>query len=499
MSLFAPKYELYKSGQREGDMSVNMSRVYFKDACPEITPEFHRVIMHWFFSEYEMSALAAPRGHAKSTMCSQIGILAVIAMRLHHNIMICSSTLQQSVDLLTAIKNELEHNDAFQRDFGVNLDTGREMWNQEMIQIRLADGFPVRITAKSSGSSMRGTKFINWRPSLVLLDDIEDEESVSTPEQRRKLQEWLYSVLIPALDPKNTRIRFVGTILHEDSLLNRCLKSDKWYPTILRAHNKTFSRILWPERFTKDKLMSLREIFAADGKLHSYYREYLNQVIPEDGAFFDVSKIGYVDEAPEGCEYFSAADFAISEREHADFTVITTVGVKDDVMYICDVRRDRWDTFKIVENLIAAQRAFQPTTFTMERGQIERSIGPYLSLEEQKNLIFLNKRYVTPTADKKTRARSLQGLIASGRVRIVRRIDNLARMIYELEKFGSSDHDDCVDSLAYACTDLASKLKSRSEAKVEEVMASPVGVAKDMHDFFVNDSQPWSSNDAWGD
>lgn len=496
MSIFQKYYDLYKSGQELGDKALNVSRVFFKEACPDEPPEFHRVLMHWFFSEYEMTAAAAPRGHAKSTMCSGVGILCAIAFRLHHNIIICSETLKQATDLLGAVKMELEGNEEFQRDFGIDMDTGVEAWNQEQIELRLKDGFRVRVSAKSQGSSMRGTKFYSWRPSLVLLDDIEGEENVSTPDQREKLHGWLLSVLLPALDPNNTRIRFVGTVLHEDSLLNKSLKNPKWYPAIFRAHNKNFSRLLWPSRFTKEKLLSLKEIYDTAGKAHLYYMEYLNRVIPDGGAFFATEKIEYVDNLPDGVDYHTGCDLAISQQHYSDYTVIATVAVKNDDMYICDIKRGRWTAFEIVEQMITTERQYHPSTFTIERGSIEKSIKPYLELEEQKNAVYLAKKYVSAASDKKTRARSLQGLIASGRVKVLRRIDNLKRTFYEMEKFGTADHDDIVDALVYCCQELQVRLQEEHEAKIEKELR--VEVVSPVAEFFSNSFDDEYESDGWG-
>ena len=343
---------------------------------------------------------------------------------------------------------------------------------------------------------MRGTKFNSWRPSLVLLDDIEGEENVYTPEQRDKLHNWLLSVLIPALDPLNTRIRFVGTVLHEDSLLNKMLKNPEWNPAIFRAHNRDFSKILWPSRFTKEKLDKLKRMYESTGKIHLYYMEYLNKVIPDGGAFFETEEIQYVDNLPEGVDYYTACDLAISESNRADYTVIATVAVKDDDMYICDIKRGRWDMFTIVEEMLRTERQYHPVTFTIEKGTIEKSIKPYLEVEEQKYAVFLAKRYVSPVNDKKSRARGLQGLVKSGRVKVLRRIDNLQRMLYELEKFGSADHDDIVDALSYCCHDLQAKLQHKHEEAVKEELHAPVNP---MAEFFANSYQSNPSDDAWGD
>lgn len=487
--MFQDQYEKYKSGKEMGDRALNMVRVYFDEACPDQPPEFHRILLHWFFSHYNKTVCAAPRGHAKSTMCSKIGIICSIMLRLDHCIVICSETLQQATDLLSAIKNEFINNQKFCEDIGFRYEDCVQSWNQETIEFTLKDGFQCKISAKSASSSFRGTKFNNWRPSLVLLDDIEGEENTSTPEQRAKLKKWLMSVIIPAMDPKNQRLRFVGTVLHEDSLLNNCLRNKKWAPVIFKAHNSSFTQILWAARFTKKFLLELKEDFDLAGTPHLYSQEYLNTCIPEGGAFFDVDKIEYVTSVKEGLDYYTACDLAVSQTTQADYTVIATVAVDKDVMTLVDLKRGRVDTPTIVEWLLATERQFHPVTVTIEKGAIEKSITPYLELEEQKYATYLSKVYVAPVKDKKSRARGLQGVVKTKRFQVIAGIDDIDQMKHELEKFGSARHDDIVDALSYLCSDLQRKLESVNEDEAKIIEKEEF---QDMTDYFdSSDDENW--------
>ncbi|SPW34055.1 Uncharacterised protein [Edwardsiella tarda] len=49
----------------------------------------------------------------------------------------------------------------------------------------------VKITVAGSGKKLRGLRHGPYRPDLILLDDIENDENVRSPEQRDKLDSWL--------------------------------------------------------------------------------------------------------------------------------------------------------------------------------------------------------------------------------------------------------------------------------------------------------------------
>ncbi|MDG6356030.1 hypothetical protein QAA22_11710, partial [Glaesserella parasuis] len=75
-----------------------------------------------------------------------------------------------------------------------------------------------------------------YRPDLVILDDIENDEQVRNPEQRDKLHNWLKKTVLPlgSADGKLDVI-YIGTILHYDSVLNRTLASKAWNTAHFKA------------------------------------------------------------------------------------------------------------------------------------------------------------------------------------------------------------------------------------------------------------------------
>lgn len=71
----------------------------------------------------------------------------------------------------------------------------------------------IKAEAIGSGKKVRGRRHRNWRPDLIVLDDIENDENVNTPEQRRKLKNWFDKAVSKAGDTY-TDIMYIGTILH---------------------------------------------------------------------------------------------------------------------------------------------------------------------------------------------------------------------------------------------------------------------------------------------
>ncbi|MCM4813741.1 hypothetical protein MMS45_30065, partial [Escherichia coli] len=75
-----------------------------------------------------------------------------------------------------------------------------------------------------------------YRPDLVILDDIENDEMVRNPEQRDKLHDWLTKTVMPLGEAGGkTDIIYIGTILHYDSVLSRTLNNPMWKTARFKA------------------------------------------------------------------------------------------------------------------------------------------------------------------------------------------------------------------------------------------------------------------------
>jgi hypothetical protein len=118
------------------------------------------------------------------------------------------------------IKLELTHNELLKKDLGPFEEERNSLGNATAIIIKKLN---VKIMISSVEQSIRGMRHGENRPDLIILDDIEDTQSVKTREGRDKAFNWLTGEVIPAGD-KRTRIIAVGNLLHEDSVLKRLQK-----------------------------------------------------------------------------------------------------------------------------------------------------------------------------------------------------------------------------------------------------------------------------------
>ena len=460
---------------------------------PVATPDFHKEIWEYVTSNHKQVAIAAPRYHAKSTAVTHAYTLASVLFREARYVLIISDTVSQAVQFLGDIKKELQDNSDIRELFGVK-NFPKE--SEDDLIVEMEDGHTFRIQAKGSEQKLRGLKWANMRPDLVIGDDMENDEIVMNKERRLKFKRWFYGAVIPAV-ASSGKIRLVGTILHTDSLLENLMPRSQvlgvkgytkdllkvedlkeyaaaktpWGSVKYRAHTDDFKKLLWPQMKTVEEFKRLKEDFVRQGLADVYSQEMLNIPLDVTDTFF--KKTDFLDLQPDDKKkrlvYYATCDLAVSTKDRADYSAFV-VGGMDEAgrLYCVHVIRDRLDALDIVETILSIQRVYRPVLFGIEQGTIQNSIGPYLKEEMLKRGEFVNTVLLKPSGDKLTRARSIQARMRSGGCRFDKEGEWYQDFEDELLRFPRDRHDDQVDAWAYLGLMLNMMWEAPTDKEVEE-------------------------------
>ncbi len=317
------------------------SEVIFPGTIVNKIPKFHKQIYELLFRDGN-DALAAPRGHAKTSITGIIFLIFCIVNQLEKYIVYISQNHAKTVQFIDPIRNEFKTNKMLRFIYGdLTPKSGRDDQGKDR-----QDCFDVggcRVEAVSFEKNLRGFKYRNMRPTLIIGDDIESDERVLNPELREKDINKLNKVIIPALDI-NGRFKMIGTILHSYSLLKN--KIDLYHGKIFKACDEKMENLLWPNRFTKEKLKKIK----ADIGSVSFQQEYLNDPVDNTSSLIkrewiiqcrradlsadDVFKMQF-DKKTMG------ADFAFSDRITADESAFFGLGRKDGFHYLLHGQKDK--------------------------------------------------------------------------------------------------------------------------------------------------------------
>ncbi len=433
---------------------------------PAPIPDFHREMWEMCCSPYKYVAIAAPRGFAKSTAITHAYTIANIIFRERSFILVVADTEGQATFFVEDIKKELTENDDLMKAFGIK---GLVKDSSTDFIIEFDDGYQARVIAKGSGQKLRGVKWDNKRPDLVVCDDLENEELVLNKERRKAFSKWFSGTLIPCR-AKHGIIRVVGTILHTDSQLNNlmpelakrnspCYVDDLkelsnpkaiWHSARYRAHDKTLTKSLWPEHKSVQWLREERQTFIAAGLSDLWAQEMLN--VPFDEATAPFKRADFTDMLPgeeqQNFNYYIATDFATTEKQKSDYSAFIVAGMNSTgQLYILKVIQQRMESPEILETLFLLVKRYQNATVFVETGQIWSTLKPLIVNEMYKSENFFTIEELPSITDKRSRSASIRARMRVGAVKFDKRADWYPNFEEECLRFPQG-HDDQVDALS---------------------------------------------------
>jgi hypothetical protein len=240
-----------------------------------------------------------------------------------------SCTSAQAIQQSENLKRELIQNLNFINVFG-KMET--EEWSKDLWRAGNKSAscpYGTLVMPRSYGQQVRGMLNGDHRPDLFIVDDLEDAESVHQPDQRAKRKEFLYADVLGAADESaDYRIIYIGTVLHDDSLLCNLLEDSSWHSVRLELCDDEFHSN-WPERFPDETIAEMYARYVGQGLEDVFYREYRNLAQSPGNAPFNRADFQYYEPSQVNralTEYFVIIDPAKTATDRSCDTAIVGVG-----------------------------------------------------------------------------------------------------------------------------------------------------------------------------
>ncbi len=472
-------------------------RTYFPHYIQAPSSAFHHYICDRYpamirrsieTGEGDKQADAAPRGNAKSTWADLILVLWCAAYKYRSFPLIVSDTASQAEDFIQFIKAELELNERLAQDFPKLVGQG-PIWRADTLITKNG----IKIKGVGAGQKLRGMRHGSRRPDLVICDDLENDEAVESPDQRKKLERWFFKALMK-IGQKDTVYIILGTILHYDSLLSNLLKKPGWkgrkFKAVVRYSKSrlweiwenTFidisigkekaeeeadqffethkaemlkdTEVLWPEVEDYYYLMKMR---ISDGPAYFESEKQNEPINPEDAVFLEEWFVDWEDGDVDlkDLPHAGACDPSLGKRnKRSDPSAIMGGRMKEKILYLdlADIEQRRPD--KIMTDILAHHSRDKFDRFRMETIQFQEFFArQFEQLAHEKNLTINIDDYA-PNADKDLRIIRLQPWIKNGWIRFRKEHRELKRhLIYyrPKNKGGPDDGPDCLEMLLGLC------------------------------------------------
>lgn len=442
--------------------------------------------------------LLMPPRHGKSELASRMFPAWHLGHHPDHELIACSYNVSLAMTFSRKVKDVL-NDPAYQSIFDVRLNPnfqGMEEWG--------IAGNTGGYVAAGVGGGITGKG-----AHILLIDDpIKNAEEADSFEAREKLWDWYGSTAYTRLAPGGG-VLIIQTWWHDDDLAGRLqqamkdaeadqfevvryaaiAEADEWLDTATGAivtvtpqgrqavepgeRMSATARLIAAKAVEKAKLSSMQLLRTHGEALHPerYRIEQLQRIkktiparfwsalyqqnpVPDEGTYFTKDQFRQA-QTPrkELCNVFVAFDFAISTKQHNDYTV-GVVGLQDcdDVLHIAEVVRFKTgDAHSMVDAILSlCQRWHTPTLqLGLEDGQIYRTLYALLMSEMKRRRQYPPLKVLLPVTDKEARARALQGRMQQGLVRFGQNAAWYETVRTELLRFPAGRNDDIVDAMAW--------------------------------------------------
>jgi len=177
-----------------------------------------------------------PRGTGKSAFGTYATTIWCHCYEFKKYTLICSDIGSTAEKFTKDIKNTFLENEYIKKGFGVLLDDRDKRYICNSTQLEFTN--KTFIESISSASPMRGRKYDNCRPDLIILDDYQSEDDCRTDEAR--IKKWLrFSNDVKYASQKavyrdgkvikkGTTFIALGTLQHKECFYSRLIKQPTW-------------------------------------------------------------------------------------------------------------------------------------------------------------------------------------------------------------------------------------------------------------------------------
>lgn len=454
--------------------------IFFGTLCfPHIftlkTPSYFYDVFSLLVSKSKYRGFAIPRGFSKTTTLDEIYFIFNALTRRRIYQIIVGQSLGKGIEVVDSIRIEFETNKFLKYFYGDMVGSNYNLtWSTQSLSLPNT----TKIKAFGLGQSIRGTRFLHYRPDLINCDDLEEDKYIKNHEYRRANKDWLLRQVLPTITDDG-EINVLGTILHDDSLVNNIVERKdefKSWNTIKLKAIMPGNVPLWPERIsleTAEKMKHDVNYPRFCGTL-TFSREYQNEPLSDEDRIirpewlkeFSLQKKineykaktgkGFEDLLKE-LEIYGGIDPAISKKQTADFFAFVTIGLdrngilgEKGLRYVLGYFRGRLTIDEQIKAIFAQYLIFKHTLIKVEVVAYQEALKQLIIKEGRERGINPPVKEFRPDTDKIRRLTKSSASIENGLVYF--RNDDPLWLAFrdEITTFPSGEHDDMTDAYMIA-------------------------------------------------
>lgn len=430
----------------------NFGSLMFPKTFRQDSPDFHRIIGNDLYSNARYNAFEVFRDGAKTSLL-RVYVAQRVAYAISRTIMYVSVSQQHAAMSVRWLRRQVTYNKKYASVYGLRKG---EKWTDEHCEIYHGiEETPITILAMGITGQIRGFNPDDYRPDLIIIDDVLNEENSATQEQRKKIEALLFGALLnslaPATDSPHAKAVFLQTPLNRSDAIETCMKDPQWHGRrfgILDENNQS----RWESRWPTETVLEEKKAAIARGQYSLWMREKECTIVAQIGKTFDVEKVKFWTVMPQAAIRIISIDPASSDSPTADDNVVLCAGfIGPDVYLLAYEAETGVMPDKTAMHFFNMVLQFQPLKAAVETISYQKVLAWYLEEEMKKRRIFVPIDKVQDRRRKSDRIiQSLAGLVAYGHLYVHASMTKFLAQLDEYDPDDPNQHDDILDALSMA-------------------------------------------------
>lgn len=379
-----------------------------------------------------------PREHGKTVRWSFAYVLWCVLTDRARYVLLIGASAEAAGENLVNIKMEIEENELIAGDFG---ELSGAVWTNRRLELKNG----TCIQSKGSGASMRGTRFRQYRPDLIVIDDVLKDDAINSHTQRDKIHKWLTRVVFNL--GKNAFTIWVNTIFHDDDPISRLCREVasgdlvRWIAVRLSCLLSDGTP-LWKEYWDAQSLLDKKKTIGST----AFSTEYMNEPLSDEERIFKPEWfIRYANVNIRDLRVYMGVD--PSAGKHDEFAIFVLGIDANGTLYELDEWAECCSVDKAVSKLIEKYLAFKPVLIGFEEVGFQSIYKKYIMEAAGKQGVHLPIKGCSTRGIGKERILSLSPLIENG---FFKWKENHDKTINQLTMYPKSAFDDLQDACYYA-------------------------------------------------
>ena len=336
------------------------------------------------------------------------------------------------------------------------------------------DGKPFIVKSYGAKTGVRGTKELGVRPNLAVLDDLVSDEDARSATVIASIEDTVYKAIDYALHPTTSKIIWSGTPFNARDPLYKAVESGAWAVNVFPVCeefpcSKEDFRGAWEDRFTYEYVLGKYTKAKLAGKLDTFNQELMLRIMSEEDRLINDGDINWYRRAnvltnKGRFNFYITTDFATSDKESADFSVISVWALNNngDWFWVDGVvKKQTMD--KNVEDLFRLAQQYKPQEVGIEVSGQQGGFIPWIQNEMMTRNIYFplasennsTKPGIRPNTDKMVRFQIVVPWFKTNKIFFpeeMRESPEIQEFLNELSlvslKGFRAKNDDCIDTIS---------------------------------------------------